>query len=123
MKASAPEEVEEKDAKKEITFDQFMETELKVAEVTEADRVKGADKLLRIQLDLGTESRQVVSGIAEFYEPEDLVGKQVLCVTNLKPVKLRGEISEGMILCGEDEKGKLTLATIETPLPNGSLVK
>lgn len=122
MQGSAPEEKEE-DSQKEISFEQFMETELKVAEVIAAERVKGTDKLLKLQLDLGTEKRQVVSGIAEDYQEEDLIGKQVICVTNLKPVKLRGELSEGMILAGEDEAGNLTLATIDSPLPNGSVIK
>ena len=62
--------------------------------------VKKADKLLKLQLDLGYERRQVVSGIAQYYKPEELVGKKVICVTNLKPVKLRGELSQGMILAG-----------------------
>lgn len=68
--------------------------------------------MLKIQLDLGTEKRQVVSGIAKFYSPEDLKGKKVICVTNLKPVKLRGELSQGMILAGE-ENGVLSLASID----------
>ena len=93
------------------------------AEVIAADKVKKADKLLKIQLDLGTEKRQVISGIAEHYAPEDLVGKKVICVVNLKPVKLRGEMSEGMILSGESADGKLALATVEQDLPNGSIVK
>lgn len=123
MKGSVPVKEEKVEKTKEITFEQFMETELKVAEVLEAEKVKGTDKLIKMQLDLGTETRQVISGIAEYYTPEELVGKQVLCVTNLKPVKLRGELSEGMVLCGEDEKGNLVLTTVETPLPNGSVVK
>ena len=65
------------------------------------NHVKKADKLLKLQLDLGYEKRQVVSGIAKYYKPEELVGKKVIVVTNLKPVKLRGELSQGMILAGE----------------------
>ncbi len=95
--------------------------ELKVAEVTAAEPVKKADKLLKIQLELGGESRQVVSGIAEHYTPEELVGRKVICVTNLKPVKLRGEWSQGMILAASKGK-KLTLATVADSLPNGSVV-
>ncbi|HLS66762.1 MAG TPA: methionine--tRNA ligase subunit beta, partial [Pseudogracilibacillus sp.] len=88
-----------------------------------AEKMKNADKLLKLQLDIGTEKRQVISGIAEYYRPEELIGKKVICVTNLKPVKLRGEMSEGMILSGEDEDGNLSLATVESDLPNGSAVK
>ncbi|MFB4168709.1 methionine--tRNA ligase [Virgibacillus sp. JSM 102003] len=109
--------------KEEIAFDDFMKLDMRVAEVLKADTIKKADKLLKLQLDIGTEKRQVVSGIAEHYKPEDLVGKKVICVTNLKAVKLRGEMSEGMILCGEDNTGKLVLASVEQTLPNGSVVK
>ncbi len=111
------------DAKEEITFDQFMDVDLRVAEVLEAENVKKTDKLIKMQLDIGSETRQVVSGIAEFYSAKELVGKKVICVTNLKPVKLRGEMSEGMVLSGEDEEGNLVLATVEANLPNGSIVK
>ncbi|PWU67844.1 methionine--tRNA ligase [Gracilibacillus dipsosauri] len=107
----------------EVTYDDFMKLDLKVAEVVRAEKMENADKLLRLQLDLGEEKRQVISGIAKFYTPEDMVGKKVICVTNLKPVKLRGELSEGMILSGEDKDGKLSLATVESDLPNGSVVK
>ncbi|MBB6455231.1 methionyl-tRNA synthetase [Salirhabdus euzebyi] len=117
------EEQKEEEQSDEITIDDFMKLDLKVAEVIHAEKMKKADKLLRIQLDLGTEKRQVVSGIAKHYSPEELVGKKVICVTNLKPVKLRGELSQGMILAGEDENGKLALATVEQDLPNGTKVK
>ncbi|MFZ3591015.1 methionine--tRNA ligase [Bacillus sp. DJP31] len=106
----------------EISIDEFMKVELRVAEVTFAEPVKKADKLLKIQLDLGYEKRQVVSGIAKFYKPEEMIGKKVICVTNLKPVTLRGELSEGMILAGEKD-GILSLATVDQSLPNGSKVK
>lgn len=96
---------------------------MRVAEVIHAEKMKKADKLLKLQLDLGSEKRQVISGIAKYYSPEEMVGKKVICVTNLKPVKLRGEMSEGMILSGEDEQGNLSLATVEQSLPNGSIVK
>jgi methionyl-tRNA synthetase len=113
---------EEVEVKEEITFDDFMKIEMRVATVIEAAKVKKADKLLKLQLDLGFEKRQVVSGIAKHYAPEDLVGKKVICVTNLKPVKLRGELSEGMVLAGS-EGDVLSVATIAENLPNGALVK
>lgn len=122
MKKSTPQQ-EETDDKEQITYDDFMKLDLRVAEVVQAEKMKNADKLLRLQLDLGNEKRQVISGIAEFYQPEELIGKKVVCVINLKPVKLRGQLSEGMILSGEDEKGNLSLATVESDLPNGSVVK
>jgi len=106
-----------------IDYEAFMKLDMRVAEILEAEKMKKADKLIRLQLDIGDEKRQVISGIAEHYKPEDLVGKKVICVTNLKPVKLRGARSEGMILSGEDENGKLVLTTVEESLPNGSVVK
>lgn len=114
---------QEESAKSEIAFDDFMKIDLRVAEVLKAEKMKNADKLLRLQLDIGSEKRQVISGIAKYYEPEELVGRKVICVTNLKPVKLRGEMSEGMVLSGEDEDGNLSLATVDQSLPNGSVVK
>ncbi|WP_078543215.1 methionine--tRNA ligase [Litchfieldia alkalitelluris] len=124
MQGSAPvkEEKKEVPVTDEILIDDFMKVDLRVAEVIHAEPVKKADKLLKIQLDLGYEKRQVVSGIAKFYKPEDLIGKKVICVTNLKPVKLRGELSQGMILAGSEE-GMLSLATVDQTLPNGSKVK
>lgn len=127
MTKNAPKEEKQEEPKEdqseEIAIDDFLKVDLRVAEVVEADKHPKADKLLRLQLDLGTEKRQVVSGIAKHYKPEDLVGKKVICVTNLKPVKLRGELSQGMVLAGEDEEGNLALASIDQTLPNGSQVK
>ncbi len=106
----------------EITIDDFMKVDLRVAQVVEAEPIKKADKLLKLQLDLGYERRQVVSGIAQFYKPDDLVGQRVICVTNLKPVKLRGELSQGMILAGQKD-GIMSLATVSDSLPLGAKVK
>ena len=122
-----PSKVEEKEEVEipevdEITIDDFTKVELRVAQVMEVEPVKKADKLLKLQLDLGYEKRQVVSGIAQHYKPEELVGKKVICVTNLKPVKLRGELSQGMILAGSQD-GVLSVATIDASIPNGSKVK
>ena len=99
-----------------------MKIDLRVAEVIQAEPIKKADKLLKLQLDLGYEKRQVVSGIAQYYKPEELVGRKVICITNLKPVKLRGELSQGMILAGSND-GVLSLATVDQTFPNGSKVK
>ncbi|ASS89708.1 MULTISPECIES: methionine--tRNA ligase [Aeribacillus] len=123
MKGSAPEAKKETaDDENEITIDDFMKVDLRVAEVIQAERVEKADKLLKLQLDLGSEKRQVVSGIAKYYQPEQLIGKKVICAINLKPVKLRGELSQGMILAGE-ENGTLSLATVDSDLPNGTKIK
>ncbi|TDM38869.1 methionine--tRNA ligase [Macrococcoides goetzii] len=120
--AQAEGEKEEVPAKPEITIDTFNEVELKTATIIDADYVKKAKKLLKIQVDLGNEQRQIVSGIAEFYKPEDIIGKKVIVVTNLKPVELRGEKSEGMILSAEKD-GALTLVSVPNAIENGSIVK
>lgn len=122
MAGDAPVVEEKPELEPEITIDDFMKVELRVAEVLHAEPVKKADKLLKLQLDLGFEKRQVVSGIAQHYKPEELIGQRVICVTNLKPVKLRGELSQGMILAGSKD-GQLSLATIAESLPLGSRVK
>ncbi|WP_174734805.1 methionine--tRNA ligase [Mesobacillus harenae] len=122
MQGSAPVKEEKPDQLSEISIDDFMKIDLRVAAVIHAEPVKKADKLLKIQLDLGYEKRQVVSGIAKFYKPEELVGKRVICVTNLKPVNLRGELSEGMILAGSKD-GVLSLASVDENLPLGARVK
>ncbi|WP_226671261.1 methionine--tRNA ligase [Metabacillus litoralis] len=127
MKGSAPIEEEKKEQipptiEEEIMIDDFMKVDMRVAEVIHAEPVKKADRLLKLQLDLGYEKRQVVSGIAKFYKPEDLIGKKVICIVNLKPVKLRGELSQGMILAGSQDD-VLSVATVDNSLPNGSKVK
>lgn len=127
--APAPEQEQQREEKKEevpeteeISIDEFMKIDLRIAEVLHAEQVKKADKLLKLQLDLGYEKRQVVSGIAEYYKPEELIGRKVICVTNLKPVKLRGELSQGMILAGKTD-GTLSLASVDQNLPNGTKIK
>ncbi|MGG1680121.1 methionine--tRNA ligase [Neobacillus sp. NRS-1170] len=127
MQGGTPVVAEEKKEEKpeaidEISIDDFMKIDLRVAEVIQAEPIKKADKLLKLQLDLGYEKRQVVSGIAQFYKPEELVGRKVICITNLKPVKLRGELSQGMILAGSKD-GQLSLATVDQTLLNGAKVK
>ncbi|RKD22813.1 methionine--tRNA ligase [Ammoniphilus oxalaticus] len=105
----------------EITIDDFMKVELRVAEVISAEPVPKADRLLKLQLDLGYEQRQVVSGIAKYYNPTELKGQKVICVTNLKPVKLRGEMSYGMILAAS-EGDQLKLASVPEGMPNGAKI-
>ncbi|QQD84648.1 methionine--tRNA ligase [Jeotgalicoccus sp. ATCC 8456] len=122
MKPSTPvEEVDDAESDT-ITIDDFNKVEIKVATIVGAQAVKKADKLLKIQVDLGNEERQIVSGIHEHYEPGDIIGKKVLVVTNLQPVKLRGEKSEGMILTAE-KGNRLTLIDVPDGIENGSVVK
>ncbi|KOP28392.1 methionyl-tRNA synthetase [Exiguobacterium sp. BMC-KP] len=118
------EEVEEadEDVRPETTIDVFDQIELRVGEVVTAEKIKKAKKLLKLQVDMGKETRQIVSGIAQWYEPEDLVGRKVIVVANLKPVTLRGELSQGMVLAAE-KAGKLELATVPSTMANGASVK
>ena len=105
-----------------IDITDFAKISLKIAEIIEADRIEGADKLLKLQVNLGSETRQIVAGIAQHYEPADLVGKKVVVVANLKPVKLRGVESQGMLLAASD-KDTLSIVTPLTDISIGSKVK
>ncbi|MBL7729816.1 MAG: methionine--tRNA ligase, partial [Chitinophagaceae bacterium] len=109
-------------AKPEIVYDDFAKLELKVATVTACEKVPKADKLLKLEVDLGTEKRTIVSGIAQHYTAEEMVGKQVIVVTNLAPRKMKGIESQGMILTAEDNDGKLQLLRPENPVSPGSNV-
>ncbi|MCI6278006.1 MAG: methionine--tRNA ligase [Clostridium sp.] len=110
--------------KEEITIDDFDKIDLRVVKVLECEPVPKAKKLLKLKVDLGGEERQVISGIAQFYKPEELVGKYVVLVANLKPVKLRGELSQGMILAAStDDDSKLFTVSIPGELPTGSKVR
>jgi methionyl-tRNA synthetase len=116
-------EVEAAPAVPTITIDDFVKIDLRVAEVLECIKVEKSDKLLKLTLSLGNEKRTVLSGIAEHYSPEEMVGKRVVLVSNLAPRKMRGIESQGMILAAEDETGKVILVSPEKDLPAGSKVK
>ncbi len=96
--------------KDEVSFDEFMKLDLRIAKVLECEPVKGTDKLLKIQIDLGGEQRQIVAGIANVYKPDELIGKQIVVVVNLAPVKLRGEESRGMLLATGSDDSVILLA-------------
>ncbi|AVP55426.1 methionine--tRNA ligase [Clostridium tetani] len=118
------EKKEIKPIKEEITIDDFDKIDLRVVKVISCEPVKGAKKLLKLKVDLGGEERQVISGIAQYYKPEELVGKSVVLVANLKPAKLRGELSQGMILAAAtDDDSKLFTVSIPGELPTGSQVR
>ena len=93
--------------------------QLKVALVTACEKVEKSKKLLRLSVKLGKETRTVVSGIAHAYAPEEMIGKKVVMVTNLKPAKLCGIVSEGMILCAENDRGELSLLAPERDMEDG----
>lgn len=104
-----------------ITIDDFTKLDLKVAKVLKAEKVKKTDKLLKLELETGNETRQVVSGLAKHYNPDELIGKNVVLVANLKPVKIRGEESRGMILAADD-KNELVLVTLEKNIKSGTKI-
>ncbi len=97
----------------EIEFDQFKQVKLKVGKVVSCETHPNANKLLKFQIDLGTETRQIISGLASYYEPSDLIGRHVQVVANLKPVKLRGELSEGMLLTTDTSDGQVKLIFLD----------
>jgi len=106
----------------EISIEDFSKVDLKVAKVVEAEKVEGSDKLLKLKLEVGNEFRQVVSGISKFYNPDNIIGKYVILVANLKPVKIRGIESQGMILAASDEKD-LSLITVDRDINTGTKVR
>ena len=121
-KTTKMEETKSVASKSEIVYDDFAKLELKAGTVIACEKVAKADKLLKLEVDLGHEKRTIVSGIALHYNPEEMVGKQVIVVTNLAPRKMKGIESQGMILTAEDSNGKLQLLTPENPVTPGSNV-
>jgi methionyl-tRNA synthetase len=106
-----------------ITIDDFAKVELRVAQILVAERVPKADKLLRLEVDLGTEKRQILAGIAEYYEPEKLIGRKIVIVSNLAPRKMRGLESNGMLLAASLEGGAPVLAGFLEDVPLGARLK
>jgi methionyl-tRNA synthetase len=107
-----------------ITIEEFQRIELRVATILSAERVPGTEKLLKLQIDLGSERRQLVAGIAKHYTPEELIGKQIVVVTNLQTAVIRGIESQGMLLAAStDDSSQLALVTLQRPVPNGCRVK
>jgi len=112
-----------KPAKENCTFDDFMKMDIRTGTILEAEKVAKTKKLMKLQVDTGIDKRTVVSGIAEYYKPEEVVGKQVSIIVNLEPRKLRGIESQGMILMAEDADGTLKFVSPEVAVKNGSEVK
>ncbi len=104
-----------------ITFDEFMKIDLRVAKILKAERVPGTSKLLRLEIDLGNEKRQLVAGLAEYYKPEELEGKTIIVVANLEPKKIRGIESQGMLLATDTYPPKLL--TVDGEAPAGARIR
>ena len=109
--------------KPEITYDDFAKLQFQIGEIVKCEAVPKSKKLLCSQVKIGSETRQILSGIKAWYKPEDMVGRKVMVVTNLKPAKLAGMMSEGMILCAEDDEGNLALMSPEKDIKSGSEVR
>jgi len=123
QKANATTSINLPPMKDEITFDDFMKMDIRVGHITAAEKVKKADKLLQLTVDTGIDTRTVVSGIAEYFSPEEVIGQKVSILLNLAPRKIRGVESQGMILMGEDENGKLTFISPQNDIPAGSEIR
>ena len=108
--------------KEECTFDDFMKMDIRTATVLEAVKVPKTDKLLKLTIDTGIDTRTIVSGIAEHYSPEDMLGKQICILANLAPRKIKGIESKGMILMAKDESGKMRFVTPAETVDNGACV-
>ena len=113
---------DETNPKPEIDIEEFSRVELRVARVLSAENVPNTDKLLRLEIDLGSEQRQLVAGIAKSYEPSALVGRTIVVVANLKPARIRGVESRGMLLAADAGDGPI-VATFESPVPPGTRVR
>ena len=111
------------EAKPEITFEQFGAMQFQVGEIIACEEVKKSKKLLCSQVKIGSQVKQIVSGIKAYYKPEEMVGKKVMVLVNLKPAKLAGVLSEGMLLCAEDAEGNLALMTPEKDMPSGAEIR
>ena len=120
--AAGPSDTKDKGLKPEIVFDEFGKIDLRVGTIIDAKKVEKADKLLQLEVDLGTEKRTILSGIAMHFEPAAIIGKQVVVVANLAPRKMRGVESKGMILMAEDANGKLYFVQPSEAIAAGSSI-
>jgi methionyl-tRNA synthetase len=119
-KEEPAEDVMELELKPEITYEDFDKCQFAVGEIISCEAVKKSKKLLCSQVKIGNQVKQIVSGIKAYYSPEEMVGKKVMVLVNLKPATLAGVLSEGMLLCAEDAEGNLALMTPEKPMPAGA---
>ena len=108
------------DSKPEITYEDFEKLQFRVGKIIACEEVPKSKKLLCSQVKIGSEVKQIVSGIKQHYSAEEMVGKKVMVLANLKPAKLAGVVSEGMLLCAEDENGNLALVVPEKEMPAGA---
>ena len=115
--------VEQKPEEERISYDYFSKMKIRIAEVKQAERIEGADKLLKLQISLGDEERQIIAGIAQYYEPDSLIGKKIVVLTNLEPAKIRGVVSNGMLLAAELDGRAIILQPDDSSVPAGAKVR
>ena len=120
QEAAEDENVIDIEPKAEITYDDFAKLQFQAGEIIACEAVPKSKKLLCSQVKIGSQVKQIVSGIKAHYTPEEMVGKKVMVLVNLKPAKLAGVLSEGMLLCAEDAEGNLALVSPEKPMPAGA---
>ena len=116
-------EIEVQGAKPNINYDQFSALDIRVGTILEAEKVAKTKKLLKLRIDTGLDVRTVVSGIAEYFEPENIIGKQVSILVNLEPREIKGILSQGMILMAENSEGKLSFVATPETFTNGSIIR
>ncbi len=107
----------------EINLEDFQKVELRVAEVLDVERVEGTRALLKLRISLGEEERTLVAGLAPYYRPEEIRGKKIIVLANLKPATIRGVVSQGMLLAADDGKGGVSLLTVDRDIEPGSRVR
>lgn len=105
-----------------ISFKDFEKIDLRVAKVLTAEKIEGSKKLIKLEIDLGKEKRIIIAGIGQFYQPEDLIGREIIVVANLEPKKIMGIESQGMLLAGHSEDGEIALLLPDKKIPPGSKV-
>ncbi len=108
--------------KREISIEDFKKVVLKVAKIRAAERVPGSDNLIQCQIEIGDAKRQIVAGIGKHYQPEDLIGRTIIVVENLKPVKIHGVLSQGMLLAAEGKEG-FVLLTTDKEIKSGAVIR
>ena len=107
--------------KEQISIKDFKKLDVRIGTITEVEKVSGSDKLLKMQVDLGEETRQIVAGLAEYYSNEEMKGKKIAVLINLKPAKIFGQFSYGMLLAAE-KNGKLSILTVDREIQNGAII-
>jgi methionyl-tRNA synthetase len=120
---ASPADAKPAEVKPLVSIDEFRKIDLKVAKVIAAEKVPKSEKLLKLQIEIGSEKRQIIAGVAQYYAPEQLTGKKIIVVANLQPVKVMGQQSNGMLLAANEEGGRIAVLMLPDDVPTGSIVR